>query len=53
MNPASVMHTPFTALSLPQDPSCPQKPVDSGAPHAIVLHDFPAGEDTDGTVVEP
>lgn len=53
MNPAFIMRTALTALLLPQDPSCPQKPVDSAAPHAIVLHDFPAGEDTDDTVVEP
>ncbi|KAM6221864.1 SH3 domain-containing protein 19 isoform 2-T2 [Rhynchocyon petersi] len=26
----------------PKDPSLSQKPVDSGAPHAVVLHDFPA-----------
>ncbi|XP_017917083.1 PREDICTED: SH3 domain-containing protein 19 isoform X4 [Capra hircus] len=30
-----------------KDPSCPQKPVDSGAPHAIVLHDFPAEQADD------
>uniref|UniRef100_A0A8C6C4R6 SH3 domain-containing protein 19 n=1 Tax=Monodon monoceros TaxID=40151 RepID=A0A8C6C4R6_MONMO len=28
--------------SRPNDPSHAQKPVDSGAPHAVVLHDFPA-----------
>uniref|UniRef100_A0A2K5HR31 SH3 domain-containing protein n=1 Tax=Colobus angolensis palliatus TaxID=336983 RepID=A0A2K5HR31_COLAP len=28
--------------SRPHDPSHAQKPVDSGAPHAVVLHDFPA-----------
>ncbi|XP_007469967.1 PREDICTED: SH3 domain-containing protein 19-like isoform X2 [Lipotes vexillifer] len=28
--------------SRPNDPSHTQKPVDSGAPHAVVLHDFPA-----------
>uniref|UniRef100_A0A2K5D2S7 SH3 domain-containing protein 19 n=1 Tax=Aotus nancymaae TaxID=37293 RepID=A0A2K5D2S7_AOTNA len=28
--------------SRPNDPSYAQKPVDSGAPHAVVLHDFPA-----------
>ncbi|XP_064346503.1 SH3 domain-containing protein 19 isoform X7 [Camelus dromedarius] len=28
--------------SRPNDPSPAQKPVDSGAPHAVVLHDFPA-----------
>uniref|UniRef100_F6WW33 SH3 domain-containing protein 19 n=1 Tax=Callithrix jacchus TaxID=9483 RepID=F6WW33_CALJA len=28
----------------PNDPSHAQKPVDSGAPHAVVLHDFPAEE---------
>ncbi|XP_010839058.1 PREDICTED: SH3 domain-containing protein 19 isoform X3 [Bison bison bison] len=30
-----------------KDPSCPQKPVDSAAPHAIVLHDFPAEQADD------
>ncbi|DAA20921.1 TPA: SH3 domain containing 19 isoform 3 [Bos taurus] len=33
--------------SRPNDPSCPQKPVDSAAPHAIVLHDFPAEQADD------
>ncbi|XP_059972286.1 SH3 domain-containing protein 19 isoform X5 [Mesoplodon densirostris] len=28
--------------SRPNDPGHAQKPVDSGAPHAVVLHDFPA-----------
>ncbi|XP_043340585.1 SH3 domain-containing protein 19 isoform X3 [Cervus canadensis] len=33
--------------SRPNDPSCPQKPVDTGAPHAVVLHDFPAEQADD------
>ncbi|XP_068846112.1 SH3 domain-containing protein 19 isoform X3 [Capricornis sumatraensis] len=33
--------------SRPNDPSCPQKPVNSGTPHAIVLHDFPAEQADD------
>uniref|UniRef100_A0A8C6DXE0 SH3 domain containing 19 n=1 Tax=Moschus moschiferus TaxID=68415 RepID=A0A8C6DXE0_MOSMO len=33
--------------SRPNDPSYPQKPVDSGAPHAVVLHDFPAEQADD------
>ncbi|XP_057581995.1 SH3 domain-containing protein 19 isoform X3 [Hippopotamus amphibius kiboko] len=33
--------------SRPNDPSHAQKPVDSGAPHAVVLHDFPAEQADD------
>ncbi|KAB0355860.1 hypothetical protein FD754_000016 [Muntiacus muntjak] len=33
--------------SRPNDPSCPQKPVETGAPHAVVLHDFPAEQADD------
>lgn len=30
-----------------------QKPVDCGAPHAMVLHDFPAGKDIHYKLMEP
>lgn len=48
--PAHFIHSPVFP---PKDPSHAQKPVDSGAPHAVVLHDFPAGKDVNNTVGEP
>lgn len=47
-----------TLRSLPcspphQDSGHTQNPVDSGAPYAVALHDFPAGKDIDNELVEP
>lgn len=37
----------------PKDSGHAQKPVDSGVPHAVVLHDFPAGKDMNSKLMEP
>lgn len=46
-----------TLRSLPcspphQDSGHAQNPVDSGAPYAVALHDFPAGKDINNELVE-
>lgn len=53
MHRAHFIHSP---VFLPKDPSHPShahKPVDNSAPHAVVLHDFPAGKHINNKVVEP
>lgn len=53
VNLAYILRTSFTALFSPKGPSHALKPVDSSAPHAVVLHDFLAGKDIKNKVVEP
>lgn len=51
MKLVSTLHTPLTALFSPQDAGHTQKPID--APHAVALHDFPAGKGIDNKWVGP